>query len=177
MKYFVRVENGPVYEFTLEEVRENYHSGKFSGTWPARAENESEWRDVFSILEIQNAGSPTPAANSEGVEAPDSYKAVKRYADAYLVAHTVNGFGSLIKWIGIALAAIIMVPSLLVLQQREFMPFGVVGIAVGAFAGVLLYLLGIIVSAQGQILMASLDGAVNSSPFLSDSQKRRVMSL
>jgi hypothetical protein len=39
------------------------------------------------------------------------------------------------------------------------------------------YVLGILVSAQGQILKASLDNAVNGSPFLTNEHRAKVMSL
>jgi len=38
-------------------------------------------------------------------------------------------------------------------------------------------LLGVVVSAQGQVLKATLDGSVNTSPFLDLTQKAQVMSL
>lgn len=51
----------------------------------------------------------------------------------------------------------------------------------GAVAGVViaipLYLLGIMVSAQGQLLKASLDVAVHISPFLHTAEKAKVISL
>jgi hypothetical protein len=43
--------------------------------------------------------------------------------------------------------------------------------------GLLFYLLGVLVAAQGQILLASLDSAVNSSPLLTNDQKAEILSL
>jgi hypothetical protein len=53
----------------------------------------------------------------------------------------------------------------------------VIGILVGCLAGLLWYVIGIFVAAQGQILKATLDSAVNSSPFLTDAHKAEIMSL
>lgn len=53
----------------------------------------------------------------------------------------------------------------------------VMGMLFAAFVGVLFYLFGVIVSAQGQILKASLDGALNNSPFLTNDHRARIMSL
>jgi hypothetical protein len=39
------------------------------------------------------------------------------------------------------------------------------------------WILGVVVAAQGQILKAVLDTAVNSSPFLSNDEKAKIMSL
>ena len=46
-----------------------------------------------------------------------------------------------------------------------------------AAIGTLTYFLGVVIAAQGQILRATLDSAVNSSPFLEDEQKAKVMRL
>jgi len=54
---------------------------------------------------------------------------------------------------------------------------GIMMIVFGVVAGTLFYLLGVLVSAQGQILKASLDGAVNSSPFLTNQHRAKIMSL
>ncbi len=51
---------------------------------------------------------------------------------------------------------------------------GMVGFLVVAFPA---WVLGVMISSQGQLMKASLDGAVHSSPFLNNSQKAEVMSL
>jgi hypothetical protein len=45
------------------------------------------------------------------------------------------------------------------------------------FIGLLFFLLAVLIRAQGQILKASLDSAVNSSPFLTNDQRPKIMSL
>jgi hypothetical protein len=51
------------------------------------------------------------------------------------------------------------------------------GSVFGILAGLVLYVFGILISAQGQILQATLDSAVNSSPFLTDEMRAEMMSL
>ena len=55
------------------------------------------------------------------------------------------------------------------------------GLLVGLLSGVgifvVLFVLGVIVSAHGQLTKATLDGAVNGSPFLTSEQRAEVMSL
>jgi hypothetical protein len=51
------------------------------------------------------------------------------------------------------------------------------GLLIAGLWFALFFVLGIIVSAQGQILKANLDSAVNTSPFLTTQQKARVMDL
>ncbi|MCW3098443.1 MAG: hypothetical protein JWL77_4061 [Chthonomonadaceae bacterium] len=111
-----------------------------------------------------------------------------RYQDAYVVARVTTGFGSVIKGIGILLAIVIFGGAIAVANQPA-VSYGyvsystpktmhiIVGFVLAVIIGAMFYLLGILVSAQGQILKASLDGAVNSSPFMSNDQKAQVMSL
>jgi|SRR5882724_2279625 len=106
---------------------------------------------------------------------------IKRYRDAYLVARTTVGIGSLMKTLGITLGGLICLVSLiLVFQMRvgEILFIAcIVAIAFGIFLGMLLFILGVLISAQGQILKASLDSAVNTSPLLSNEQRTTIMSL
>lgn len=101
-----------------------------------------------------------------------------RYSDAYIVARAVDGAGVAIKTIGLLFGVLIAVGALAMAQE---MGGGVVVAVIGiAFAGAIatvLYLLGTLASAQGQILKASLDTAVNTSQFLSDQDRARIMSL
>jgi len=104
----------------------------------------------------------------------------RRYRDAYLVGSTTVGFGSFIKVIGVLSGAIIVFLSISVLassREQAMFSLGVMGIVFGCFVGVFLYIFGVLVSAQGQVLKAALDGAVNSSPFLTNGDKAEIMSL
>ncbi|MBI3767862.1 MAG: hypothetical protein HY271_05115 [Deltaproteobacteria bacterium] len=96
----------------------------------------------------------------------------KRYRDAYSVATVIVSFGSSIKIVGILVGVGIM---LLAFQASAQM--GVAGMLLGGVAGGIFYLLGILISAQGQILHAVLDTAVNSSPFLTNPDRAEIMSL
>jgi hypothetical protein len=104
---------------------------------------------------------------------------MKRYRDAYLVGKVIDGFGGLVKAIGMVVAALLVVAGLLLAVNGREAAFalGVVGIFSGIFVGLLFYLLGVLVSAQGQILKASLDSAVNTSPFLVNEHRAKIMSL
>lgn len=92
-------------------------------------------------------------------------------------------FGQIVKTICVVLAVLVFFGALITANaaNRYGGQFNIAALMIGILAavvvGVLFYLLGIFVSAQGQILSASLDSAVNSSPFLTQEQKARVMSL
>lgn len=100
----------------------------------------------------------------------------ERYKDAYRVARTVTLVGEFIKAIGFLLIiATVVIIYLAVNQSGSGIPL--VGAFIGAPIAAFFFLMGVLVSAQGQILKASLDGAVNNSPFLTHKQRAMVMSL
>jgi len=116
------------------------------------------------------SGESNSADFSEAVE--------RRYRDAYVIAATIVGFGDTIKALGIAFGALLLVAALVIATKGVGGVLVALVIAAAAIgAGIVLYFLGIVVAAQGQILKALLDTAVNSSPFLSDSARAGIMTL
>lgn len=102
----------------------------------------------------------------------------RRYADAYGVAQVVDGFGSLIKAVGITIGALFVLGGLVIGSQGAIgVMFAVAAVGIGACIATIVWVLGILVSANGQILKASLDVAVNSSRFLNDDDVASVMGL
>jgi hypothetical protein len=101
-----------------------------------------------------------------------SSSVVNRYSNAYLIARAVAGFGTAIKTVGAVLAVLTILATLLAAAQYVLVAF-----LFAAVIGALFFLLGIFVSAQGEILKATLDTAVNTSPFLTNDQRVRIMSL
>jgi hypothetical protein len=106
---------------------------------------------------------------------------MKRYKDAYIVARVTSGFGKTIKTIGVIIGVLLVLIGFLIANkngpQNPISYVGITGIFIGIFGGALFYIIGVLVSSQGQILKASLDGAVNSSPFLANEHKAKIMSL
>ncbi|MBV9928169.1 MAG: hypothetical protein JOZ96_24330 [Acidobacteria bacterium] len=106
---------------------------------------------------------------------------MNRYKDAYLVAGVTVRFGGVIKLLGIGIGVLFaLIGFVSIVSGRAgdaTFAMGFISIVFGIFAGALFYIVGVLVSAQGQILKASLDGAVNSSPFLADEHRARIMSL
>ena len=115
---------------------------------------------------------------------------MKRYRDAYLVAKVTVGIGSTIKIIGFGLAAIILLGTFafanLAGGQRGmgndasggvFIVVLFIG-GINAFiVGFVSYIIGVIVSANGQALKATLDNTVGNSLFLTDDLKAKIMYL
>lgn len=146
----------------------------------------------------QFAAAAAPSSQSETPKPPEqSSKEIQsllnRYTDSYRVARVTVGFGGFIKFIGIALALVIVAGGILMANQPQTAFGGFPGMEPGArslnlpivigsliwacIVGIFFYIWGVLISAQGQILKASLDGAVNSSPFLTNQHRAKIMSL
>jgi hypothetical protein len=105
-------------------------------------------------------------------------RSAKRFNDSFLVARAVAAIGESMKYIGVVLGLIVVVVRFYIGNQLERgLMYSVGGAVAGIVIAIPLYLLGILVSAQGQVLKASLDGAVHTSPFLDIEQKAKAMSL
>ena len=113
--------------------------------------------------------------------------AVKRYTDAYIVAKVTVGIGNAIKIAGLCVGCGIAVLSGLIAVSSlnsnagiggiGGLLFGGIGVCFGVVVGLILFVFGVLLAAQGQTLMATLDTAVNSSPFLAEHEKAKAMSL
>jgi hypothetical protein len=159
-----------------EEIEDSFDSCWQCGTLddgtspriPAKSEKPADSPELGSRRER----SPSPATTSS---------AMKRYSDAYLVARTIAGVGQLIKNIALVLGACIVLTAFVLGSQsgRAFgsSEFAVAGIFLALLAIIPIYVLGILVAAQGQILKATLDTAVTNSPFLNKEEMAKVMSL
>jgi hypothetical protein len=97
-----------------------------------------------------------------------------RYRDAYSVAESTVHWGNALKILGIVGAVVI---GLIGVVAAEYVGVGAVIASLVAAVGIggMLYALGVTVAAQGQIIRAVLDTAVNTSPLLSVEQKREVI--
>ena len=103
--------------------------------------------------------------------------AERRYGEAYGVANTLAGLGDSIRGLGIVVGILLSFAAFVTLLSRGgWVVAGI--IETGAVTGgAIVYVLGILIATQGQILKASLDSAVNSSPFLPDEIRARILSL
>jgi len=99
-----------------------------------------------------------------------------RYTDAYRVARAIMTFGTTVKVIGAVVAAIIAVAGLA--SSDQLGSRGLIGgLLLGAMVGLVFWIAGVFVTAQGQLLRASLDTAVNTSPLFSNTEKAKVMGI
>src|SRR5439155_25055367 len=97
-----------------------------------------------------------------------------RYRDAYSVAQVTIAWGTLLKILGI-IAGVATVFLGFVAATNFGMGAIIASFVVAASVAGIMYALGVTVAAQGQIIRAILDTAVNTSPLLSTEQKREVI--
>jgi len=108
---------------------------------------------------------------------------VDRYADGYRVAKFQVGIGATIKIVSVVIGGLIVLLSLAEAfeTQRQMGMLSRAGASLGFMFGLRIgaggFSIGVIVSAQGQLTKATIDSAVNTSPFLNMDEKARMMSL
>jgi hypothetical protein len=112
--------------------------------------------------EVQLQSTPTTVAN--------------RYRDAYIVAKVTAGIGATVKAIGVILGGLIVLGGIIASSQNGILYF-FAGLLLGVVVAVPIFVLGVLVAAQGQVLKATLDTAVHSSPFLTKEEMARVMGI
>lgn len=146
-------------------------------TYPQLAKRtDIQWEAVSQLLthEVLPEPSASPAEESQG------FSNVARYRDAYLVARATASIGYAVKNIGIGLGLVIVLGAVIAATQTQGIQIAAIlfgGVLVAAVVGVPLFVLGILVAAQGQILKATLDSAVHTSPFLQKQDMAKIMSL
>ncbi len=129
---------------------------------------------------------PTPEVLPKPISrvSPATVSAItKRYADAYAIARVIEYVGGAIKVFGMFIAAllgmlaIIRVGSSSPTETTANVAIIVIAGITAVIPAIIFYIVGTLVSAKAQVLKASLDTAVNSSPFLDDQHKLAIMSL
>jgi hypothetical protein len=135
---------------------------------------------------------PNHAVDFPGIQAASSnFELSKRYADSYRIANFQTGLGDLIKKVAGICGFIIFFGGLCYAgssatpQPGFFGPganmvgvvLGIFGMIIGAAVAGVGFILGILVSSDGQILKATLDTAVCSNPFLNDNDRAAMMTL
>lgn len=156
-----------------EEVEDD-----FDVCWNCQTGKDGAVSETYSLA----AASKTKGGDDVKVkDAPEVASLMRRYRDAYLEARAVNGYGIFIKVAAIIAALLLsLIGFMIFAEQRGGKSDAAIGlgvVVVGICVGLLFYLIGVLVSAQGQILKASLDSAVNNSPFLTNEHRAKIMSL
>ena len=131
-------------------------------------------------LSEQNGSGASPIPSSVSKPHRGGKRSItSRYKDAYLTGRALTGLGALVKFVAVIVYVCVLLGG--ALAGARFSGSMVVGVIAGAVAGFIacipIYTMGILVAAQGQILKATLDTAVNTSPLLNEDEMRQIMSL
>ncbi len=203
MSYYTKIEGKPGFfgPWSAEEICAQLRAGTLTrsdefleagtGETYDTLKQRIAWTEIgatFTDAEILSASLPADSSIS-GVGRSDSVarSVMNRYRDAYLVARTTTAIGGTVKVIGIVLASLVVLVGIASALNDPFnmeagigaLRLGIIfgAVLLGLIVGIPVYVLGILVSAHGQVLKATLDSAVHSTPFLADDQKLKVMSL
>jgi len=139
-------------------------------------------QELDSIL-----GVSLPSDVSSGSSAPANFPSAlaNRYSDAYTEANAVVTVGKIVKGVAVLLFLVILIIGFVVASESSRPIYGRgdfngaiagIGFALACLVGIPTYVLGILVAAQGQTSLATLDTAINSSRHLSDDVVARVLS-
>ena len=115
--------------------------------------------------------SPIDSLLADGGASNEAISIAKRYADAYAIAFGTISLGRFFKKLGIVLGIGIAVIGLFFTFNQGNSMAGVIGMIGGFIIGSQLYVTGILICMQGQVLLASLDTAVNTCEFLSKDER------
>jgi hypothetical protein len=123
------------------------------------------------------ATSPAPPVETPKLQYPAEARSVEgRYLDGYREANLYTGLGATVKKASLVVGGAIAV--LVLFDMRElWAPLGLFGFVAGAVLGGIGWIIGTLISSQGQLLKATLDAAVHTSPFIDDKVRARIMSL
>jgi hypothetical protein len=135
--------------------------------------SEEGERAIRAELRRRGFGEPPPIIGHSDAGGEPRTSISYRYTDAYRVASAIITFGTTVKVIGAVVAAIIAIAGLAYLGSGGLIG----GLLLGAMAGLIFWIAGVFVTAQGQLLRASLDTAVNTSPLLSNTEKAKMMGI
>ncbi len=114
------------------------------------------------------------------VQPGEGHSLVRRYGDAYRIGKGLARMGRLAKGLGLTLGVLTFLVAVL-LASSNYPPGLSVATKVlaasllGILVAVSVFLLGELVGASGQVLQVTLDTAVNTSPFLDDTQKSQIL--
>ena len=136
----------------------------FDACWKCGAEKEISGKSVSDEEDITNVSD----------EVDLTHIIIRRYQDAYQVAYFIVGLGGFVKIVSLVGAVIALI---LIAVNRTDQDIGFIPFILAIISALILYLIGVVIAAQGQMLMASLDSAINSSPFLEQRDRIEAMGL
>jgi hypothetical protein len=187
MTLLLRKPDGTLSTVTEDQLTIGWNAGEIAGDWQVQRPGESQWRTVAEQLGIEipsgQVASAETSAPSTGSRSLPFAALRSRYRDAYRMATGAVVIGGTLKIMAVCAGGFVLIMSMLPVSRAIAVTGGadttalLIGLVAAVLVGVPLYALGILVSAHGQMLKATLDTAVNTSPLLENDQKASIMSL
>jgi hypothetical protein len=114
------------------------------------------------------------------VQSGEGHPLERKYRDAYRIGKGLAKMGRVAKALGLMLGVLTFLVALLLAGANYPPGLGttttvLVGLLMSILVAIPAFLLGELVNALGQILMVTLDTAVNTSPFLDSTQKSQIL--
>lgn len=141
-------------------------------------------RDAPQRSQPDQQTGPAPADAVHGIHQPSvatssshASSVIHRYRDAYAVASAIVQQGQRVKTLAVVIGAVVLALSMIAAAKLAGTAAIVVGVTIALFAYGVIHSYGVRIAAEGQHLLASLDVAVNTSPFLNDNERAYAMSL
>ena len=134
----------------------------------------------MSNSDVNSALGLAPAPSSELGIAGLPERATNRYIDSYRTARSIVRIGRIVKFLGVGAGVLVIVVGFIVASNEGGSASDAAIISSLITGGAIMlagFIAGVMVSAQGQQLMAVLDSAVHTSPFLDNTAKARAMEL
>jgi len=175
-----------------DEIRKQLETGglrpdalalEATGQSSSQLKQATGWFPVSTLLDALATGL-SPAAHA-GIASGFPALLARRYADAYTEAHAVVTVGKLVKSVAVFLFVAIVIAGFVMASASGTPNYGRsgmngivagIGFALACLISIPTYVLGILVAAQGQTALATLDTAVNSSRHLKEDDVARVLS-
>lgn len=132
-------------------------------------------RVIRAELRRRSFDEPSPTIRQSDPDTGRQTGISHRYTDAYRVASAIIAFGTIVKVIGAVVASIIALAGFASADGPLGSSALIGGLLIAAVTGFVFWIAGVLVTAQGQLLRASLDTAVNSSPLLSNIEKAKII--
>jgi hypothetical protein len=180
MKYTLKKPDGTEVTLSRDDLVIGYNRGEIDVGWQAKPQGASEWARVGVLIGVESAIPPQGTSTSADAVGSITTSLWGRYHDAYLIARATAAIGQVVKSIGVGLRVIIALGAVVLATQTQGSQSAILvlgGVIAGAVVAIPLFVLGILVAAQGQVLKAALDAAVHTSPFLQKEDMTRIMSL
>src|ERR1035441_4601485 len=157
-KFTLKKPDGTEVVLDQEGLVIGYNNREIDPSWPAKPLGAASWSRVGILIGIESAVPAEGTTQETDAAGSITSSLWGRYQDAYLVAQATVGIGQVVKVIGIVLGIVVLLGAVGFATQTQGSQSAALlvgGVLAGAIIGIPLYVLGILVAAQGQVLKAA----------------------